>query len=129
QVGSTYPAYRVAVMLAGAAARAGRSHVAGVARPLPVAFHAWRSAGVVHVLLGNLETGEFGDSRLERQVELRLSRRELGPPEGDLVLRRLDGTGPDEVALARIDDVMSRAAVTLAPESAVVYRIVASGSA
>ncbi|MGE0140089.1 MAG: hypothetical protein AB7R77_19935, partial [Ilumatobacteraceae bacterium] len=57
QVGSTYPAYRVAVMQAGAAARAGRSHVAGVARPLPVAFHAWRSAGVVHVLLGNLETG------------------------------------------------------------------------
>lgn len=126
QLGSTYPAYRTASLLSELAARAGRSHVAPLTRPEPVAFHLWRSGGRVHVLLGNLETGELGDSRVPRQVVLRLSPGELGLGDGPVRLRRIDGDGGP----AELDGTPAggfvEVAVTLAPESAVVYAV-ASG--
>lgn len=120
QLGSTYPAYRVASLLSERAERSGRSHVAGLARPHPVAFHAWRSGGVVHVLLGNLETGELGDSRVARDVVVRLSRTELGLGDGQLTLRRIDGDGgPDRLTAG--GGVLAELRLTLAPESSAVY--------
>lgn len=121
QLGSTYPAYRVASLLSEQAAQRGRSHVAGLTRPEPVAFHVWRSGGVVHVLLGNLETGELGDSRTPRHVVLGLSPSELGLPAGGVTLRRIDGTGGPESLTAFPAPTMLRVELTLAPESAAVY--------
>ncbi|MET0908461.1 MAG: hypothetical protein ABWZ99_03250, partial [Ilumatobacteraceae bacterium] len=80
QLGSTFPAYRVAALLGARAVERGATGVRDVARPLPVAFHVWRSCGRVHVLVGNLETGEFGDARLPRTMRARFSRRELRVP-------------------------------------------------
>jgi hypothetical protein len=129
QLGSTYPAYLVASLLSRSAARSGRSHVVDVARPAPVAFHAWRSDGVVHVLFGNLETGELGDSRVAREVTARLSVAELGLPAGDVTLRRIDGSGPAEVQGAVTDERFVEIRLTLAPESAAVYVVRTGGEA
>jgi hypothetical protein len=123
QLGSTYPAYLVASLLSEQAAAAGRSHAVDVDRPAPVAFHLWRSGGVVHVLLGNLETGELGDSRLARDIRIRLSTSELGLPEGPLALRRIDGSGPELTRAEQVEPGLFEAALTLAPESAAVYVI------
>lgn len=121
QIGSTYPGYRVAALLSEHAAAAGRSHVADVTRPHPVVFHAWRSGGRVHVLFGNLETGELGDSRVPRDVVVRLALAELGLGEGPVTLRRLDGLGgPDTLTAAR-SGAFAELRFTIAPESAVVY--------
>lgn len=121
QLGSTYPAFRVAALLSDRAAERGVTGVVGVTRPQPVAFHVWRSGGAIHVLLGNLETGEFGDARLARTVVARFSRGELAAPPGSLVLRRLDGDGPDTVVTTDVDDDLVEASVTIGPEAAIVY--------
>jgi hypothetical protein len=44
----------------------------------PVTVHIWRSAGSVKVLVGNLETGIIGDSRLPRKVTISLNMERLG---------------------------------------------------
>jgi hypothetical protein len=44
----------------------------------PVTFSCWSSAGTVHVLLGNLESGWMGDSRFPRRVTVVLPRERLG---------------------------------------------------
>jgi hypothetical protein len=125
QLGSTYPAFLVASLLSGQAVADGRSHAVDVARPAPVAFHLWRSGGSVHVLLGNLETGELGDSRVPRRVRIRLSTTELGLPDGPLALRRIDGSGPDLVPTDLVESGLVEAALTLPPESAAVYVVAA----
>jgi hypothetical protein len=122
QMGSTYPAFRVASLLTGMAAAVGHSHLVGVTRPHPVAFHAWRSGGVDHVLLGNLETGEFGDSRTERCVTIRLAVASLALGAAATTMHRVDGAGDDTVSLAAVGGRLE-ARVTLAPESAVLFRI------
>ena len=94
QLGSTYPHYRTALLLHDMAAEAGLSHVQGISRPETTAFHLWRSGGSIYLLLGNLETGEFGDSRWPRTVNIRLSRKQLGLETGDYQLQRVDF--PDE---------------------------------
>ncbi len=121
QLGSTYPAFLVASLLSQGAAGSGRSHTVDVARPSPVAFHAWRSAGRVHVLLGNLETGELGDSRVQRDVRVRLSVTELGLTSGPYELTLVDGCGPDCVMIEAIGPGFLEARLTLPPESAAVY--------
>ena len=68
-------------------AAAGQSHLLQVPYAQPVAFHLWRSAGLVHVLLGNLETGLTGDARTGRQVTLVLNRQHLGLGVGGYSLR------------------------------------------
>jgi hypothetical protein len=93
----------------------------GVARPAPVAFHLWRSGGAVHVLLGNLETGELGDSRVPRQVRIRLSVDELDLPDGPLALRLIDGCGPELTPAEQVEPGLFEAGLTLPPESAAVY--------
>ena len=89
-----------------------------------MAFHLWRSGDAVHVLLGNLETGELGDSRVSRDITVRLSRRELALADGRLRLVRVDGSGREVIVLAASEDPgFVECAVTLDPESCVVYRV------
>jgi hypothetical protein len=121
QLGSTYPAFLVASLLSQQAATRRKSHVVGIARPAPVAFHLWRSNGAVHILLGNLETGELGDSRVSRHVRIRLSHDELSLPDGPLALRLIDGWGPDVTPAEQVEPGLFEAGLTLPAESAAVY--------
>jgi hypothetical protein len=95
QLGSTYPHFAVARLLHQLAREGFLSHIEGIERSHPVAFHLWRSGGQVYVLLGNLETGEFGDSRTPRHVTVCLSRNQLGLGLGSYRLKRVDSPGDD----------------------------------
>ncbi len=120
QLGSTYPHFAVARLLHELAREAGLSYLDGIERAQPVAFHLWRSGGQVYVLLGNLETGEFGDARTPRSVRLCLSRAQLGLGGDACRLRRVDAND-EEIVPASSDDVWLRYTVTLPPESCAVY--------
>jgi hypothetical protein len=128
QIGSTYPAHLVATWLNRALADAGAIHVEPPAFPSPVAFHAWRSHGIDHVLLGNLESGEFGDGRTPRTAHIRLPANQLALGDAAAALELVDGEGPAYVALERSADVMA-ATVELGPERAAVYRVTDGASA
>ena len=124
QIGSTYPAFCVADLLHGIASRHAQLHVVDIDRPQPIAVHAWRSGGVDHLLVGNLETGEFGDSRRERTAIVRLGAGELvlGTSATQLVL--VDGRGPDVVRLTPAETgEFLECEITLPPESGAVYHV------
>jgi hypothetical protein len=123
QIGSTYPAHLVATLTNVALAEVGAVHVEPPAFPSPVAFHAWRSRGVDHVLLGNLESGEFGDGRTPRTAHVRLPIAELALGDAAAALELIDGEGPERVPFDLRAGVMT-AAVDLGPERAAVYRVV-----
>jgi hypothetical protein len=93
QIGSLASHALAARALIDAAARAGCSHIAHVPFAQPLAFHLWRSAGRIHILLGNLETGLTGDARTERHATLVLNRQHLGLGAGDYVLRDAHADG------------------------------------
>ena len=124
QIGSTFPAYLVATLMTELLADGGSMHLVPPPYPTPIAFHAWRSHGADHILLGNLETGEFGDSRTTRTATVRLPVRELALGDAANGLERLDGEGPDQVTLGREADGIVTATIDIAPERAVVYRVV-----
>jgi hypothetical protein len=115
----------VATLLNRALAEVGAVHVEPPAFPSPVAFHAWRSHGIDHVLLGNLESGEFGDGRTSRTAHIRLPVAELEIGDAAAALELIDGEGPAYVPLTLSAGVMA-AAVELGPERAAVYRVVAA---
>ncbi|MGW8318409.1 MAG: hypothetical protein ACWGPS_04125, partial [Candidatus Promineifilaceae bacterium] len=121
QMGSSYPHFRAAALLHRAAQEAGQSHLTNNSWQQPVSFGLWRSAGRIYILLGNLETGYFGDSRLPRQVELRLSRTELGLGTDDYHLRQLDG--PQKVKPLSADPRWLVYQLELGPEQSAVYQI------
>jgi len=125
QLGSTYPHYLVAQMLHAAAYDAGLSYVDVAERPQTIAFHLWRSGGMVYVLLGNLETGELGDSRTARTVSLNLSRQQLGLGMGGYRLQRVDLPEEESADLDASDAEWLYGEVLLPPEQAAVYQIVA----
>lgn len=125
QIGSTYPAHLVATLLNAVLAEVGTVHVEAPEFPNPVAFHAWRSHGVDHVLLGNLESGEFGDGRTPRTAHVRLPVDELALGDAAAVLELIDGEGPPHVTLELSGGLLS-ASVELGPERAAVYRVVAA---
>lgn len=125
QLGSTYPHFAVARLLHQLAREAGISHLEGIERSQPVAFHLWRSGGQVYVLLGNLETGEFGDSRTPRSIVVCLSRSELGLGEGNYHLRRIDLPG-DDITFVSTGVSWMRFAVTLPPEEGAVFIVEAN---
>jgi hypothetical protein len=56
----------------------------------PVTVQAWRSDGVVHVLVGNLESGWVGDSRTSRVATITLPTARLGLGEGTLRVSAAD---------------------------------------
>lgn len=121
QLGSTYPHYLAASLLRRANRDAHLSYIESVERPSPVAMHLWRSRGRVYILLGNLETGEFGDSRTPRSIQLQLSRSQLGLTGEGYDLRRVDV--PDEAANIPLtaNDQWLSCRVELPPEQSTVY--------
>lgn len=78
QIGSLSPYVEVARLLAREAQRNGGLSVEPVVPHEPVAVSCWRSGGIIHILLGNLESGWMGDSRFSRSVRLRLPLARLG---------------------------------------------------
>jgi len=112
QYGSYASHYAAARTLDAALQKTGRPHVANVRHELPVSVHLWRSAGKLHVLVGNLESGEIGDSRTSRVVELVLP--EL--PAGNWVLREVErGDVVKPVGL--------RFTIPVAPQGSGVYQL------
>ncbi len=120
QLGSTYPHFCAARLLHELARDAGLSHIEGITRPQPVTFHLWRSAGQATLLLGNLETGEFGDSRLPRQVRVRLSRTQLGLGPQPYSLRRIDANAANLTPVEADVDWLTFG-ITLPPEQCGVW--------
>lgn len=57
---------------------AGGIEVAPVDVAAPVTVQAWRSGGVVHLLVGNLENGWIGDARTPRAVTVTVPRQRIG---------------------------------------------------
>jgi hypothetical protein len=122
QLGSTHPHYLTARLLNEAAHATGLSYVEISARPMTITFHLWRSAGQIYLLLGNLETGEFGDSRTPRPVVFHLSRAQLGLGANQYCLERVDA--PDKAELpSSADDEWLTFFVELPPEASAVYRL------
>jgi hypothetical protein len=70
QIGGVEPHIEAARLLQELLRDAGRLAVAPMAAHEPVCVHGWRSAGVVHLLLGNVESGWIGDARFARRVEV-----------------------------------------------------------
>lgn len=124
QIGSTYPHYAVAQLLHHLAREHRLSYVEVSDRPETVAFHLWRSAGTVYVLLGNLETGELGDSRRGRVVTLHLSRSQLGLTLGAYRLQSVSEGKVEAVAPSSADDHWIMITIPLQPEGMFVGRLV-----
>lgn len=57
----------------------------------PLTFHYWKSGDRCYFLIGNLETGITGDSRLPRSSLLFVSKNELMLEPGKYVLREMNG--------------------------------------
>lgn len=123
QIGSTFPSYLVSRLIGEQLAATGSAHIEHPGYPAPIAFHAWRSGGADHVLLGNLESGEFGDGRTPRSACLRLPIAELALGDDATGLELIDGQGPQHVPLQSTDGMLT-ATVELGPERAAVYRVV-----
>lgn len=81
QIGTIAPYVETARVLAEDSAGV---RVDAVAPEFPVTVQIWRSAAVIHVLAGNLESGWIGDSRTTRTVRVILPRRRLGLGDGAL---------------------------------------------
>lgn len=90
---------------------------------LPVAFHLWRSAGRIHVLLGNLETGIIGDSRSPRELTFALNKSVLKLGTNSHALENVD----DSSRLAPFSETPDtlRFRLTLAPQGSSVHRVCA----
>jgi hypothetical protein len=133
QIGSLSPyveAYRAV-----AARTRGGVKVSPPAVHEPVAVAVWKSAGTVHVLLGNLESRWFGDARFSRRVTLELPRTRLGldgaaryalEPIDDQGLRRQRAgvTSPPIQADAASDAETLRFHLEVGPEDCLVARLV-----
>ena len=78
QIGSVNPYVETARLINRDAATAGGMSVSQVAAHEPVTVSCWRSGGLVHLLLGNLESGWMGDSRFTRTVTVSLPRERFG---------------------------------------------------
>jgi hypothetical protein len=120
QVGSLASHALAARALMDASRSIGCSRIEQVPFAQPVTFHLWRSAGKIHVLLGNLETGLTGDARLERRVTLILNRQQLKLTAAGYQLHEIDG---DIVSATRstADEICFE--VRVPPESSLVYAV------
>ena len=99
QIGTVSPYVQAArAMLDGAAAAAG-IRLEPPPPNEPVTFHCWSSAGAVHVLLGNLESGWMGDSRFPRRVTVVLPRSRVGLDPAKRYLLNPDDGSPAIAAL------------------------------
>lgn len=118
QYGSLAPHFAVARTLSAAMHTEGRVSADGLAPELPATVHLWRSGGVLHVLVGNLETGVAGDARTPRRVRLSLPRGLAGGKGSGWVLREVER---GEVLKAREGRAHLDFEIPIAPEGSGVY--------
>jgi hypothetical protein len=123
QMGSSFPHYRVAALLHEFAQRAGLSHIADVEWAAPFTLSLWRSGGTVMLLLGNLETGYFGDSRTPREVVCRLSRKQLGLLEDSYQLEEIGHKG-ETIPPPESDSKWIMFKLHLEPESSRILKVI-----
>jgi hypothetical protein len=128
QVGSTFPHFHVARLLRQKMADANLSYVEQTDRSQTIAFHLWRSDGQVYVLLSNLETGEFGDSRTPREVALRLNRQQLELETDVYHLQRVDSDQSEIVTPTIMNREWIRFKLSLPAEQCAVYTVQLSDS-
>jgi hypothetical protein len=122
QIGSASPYVEAARLMARGAAEAGGLRTEPVAIHEPVTVHCWRSDGLVHVLLGNLESGWMGDARFERRVTVILPRDRCGVlPDAAVVLRSIDGDVTFAPSGGSAEEL--RFELTVAPEGFRVLRL------
>lgn len=82
-------------------------------------LHGWVSDGVLRILVGNVESGWLGDSRLPREVTVMIPE-EFIDPIGNAALRARDGSIYPVIGGQTI--------ITVRPESAVVLTLIDLGS-
>jgi hypothetical protein len=124
QIGTVSPYVEVARVFAREATHPGGLRVEPVAAHEPVAVSCWRSAGAIHVLLGNLESGWMGDARFSRRVRLRASAARLGldPTVAHVALPVNHPGDPVPVLVDRASDEVSLDLV-VGPAACLVVRI------
>ncbi|MFV2063971.1 MAG: hypothetical protein ACC726_10730 [Chloroflexota bacterium] len=124
QIGSVSPYIEVARLIGREARRSGGIAVDDVPAHEPVTVGCWRSAGAIHILVGNLESGWMGDSRFARTIRIQLPRARLGlkpnqayravPLNVDApAIEATDGDSADVVALT----------LSVAPSACLVVRL------
>jgi hypothetical protein len=103
--------------------------VSAVSAHEPVTVSCWRSAGAIHILLGNLESGWMGDARFPRRVTLSLplARLELDPGT-DLVCAPLNIEGPSIAPDADSTLEVVRFTLTVEPAACLVLRVEPAGA-
>jgi len=121
QIGSVNPYVETARLINRDAAGAGGMSVAQVAAHEPVTVSCWRSAGRVHLLLGNLESGWMGDSRFVREVAVTLPRERFGLVAGTGFRAPSLNGGPE--ALVADDGVAVRITATVPAQGCNVLRL------
>jgi len=89
--GSWFPFVALAGELNTLALKNRQTTIVPLAEGQPVAFHYWKCKNKVYFMFGNLESGNVGDSRLGRTVELLLSREQFEISEQQsLILRDIE---------------------------------------
>jgi hypothetical protein len=83
----------------------------------PLSFHAWKSEGNFFFLIGNLETGITGDSRLARDTTIFVGSAELNLEPGEYHFRE---TNTDVIELSQ-DKQGLVFRLTVPPESCLIY--------
>lgn len=118
-LGSLASHYASARALREASGKAGKIHADAILFEQPVSFHAWRSGGVLHILVGNLETGIAGDSRTPRRIQLVLPKQ-----AGSGVLREIE-RGEILSPVIESED-FQRFEIPIAPHGSGIYRLEAA---
>lgn len=94
----------------------------------PVAVGVWRSAGVIHVLAGNLESRWLGDARFARRVTVVLPRARLGLDPDEVYVLAVDGPTGAIIAATDPDASDLRFTIDVPPEGCVVARLTPEAS-
>jgi hypothetical protein len=124
QIGSVSPYVETARLLAREAAAAGGLNVGPVSSHEPVTVSCWRSHGLVHVLLGNLESGWMGDSRFARSVRLLMPGARFGWAAGTgLRVVTLAGDQPPRSVTVDAETGVLELTLTVAPSACLVIRL------
>jgi hypothetical protein len=122
QIGTVSPYVEAARAMTDLAAQSHGVRAVAPAAHEPVTFSCWSSGGVVHVLLGNLESGWMGDSRFARHVTVVLPRARLGLDAKRGYSLRVEGSDVAEVALDP-DAAELQFALEVPPQGCVLARL------
>ena len=124
QIGSVNPYVEAARLINRRAAQSGGMSVDPPAAHEPVTLSCWRSAGKIHLLLGNLESGWMGDSRFTRRVTVHLPRERLGLPGGRAYQAvPINSDGPPIALAGSARDQALMLTVDVPPQGCVVLRV------